>query len=79
MTINSEILQETMASALSISCDQLSDDLQYGDIPEWDSLGHMNIMMALEDEFAVEITTETISQLVSIAAIREYLKQHESK
>ena len=78
MTINSEFLQETIANALSISKDQLSDSLQYGDIPEWDSLGHMNIMMALEDEFAVEITTETIAQLVSIAAIREYLNQHET-
>lgn len=79
MITNFTTLQEIIASALSISVDQVSNDLQYGDLPEWDSLGHMSIMMELEDHFAVEITTETIAELVSVPAIMEYLNNHDTE
>jgi citrate synthase len=59
-----------------VSEDLITPDLQYGDLIEWDSLGHMNIMMSLEDSYGVEISTETITELVSIEAILEYINQH---
>lgn len=63
-----------IAEALGVDTDQVTDDLAYGDLPEWDSMGHMNVMMALEERFGVEITTETIANLVNIPAICAYLE-----
>jgi acyl carrier protein len=39
----------------------------------------MNIMMSLEDSYGIEISTETITELVSITAILEYINQHATK
>lgn len=69
-------LQPILASTLLVSENLITLDLQYGDLPEWDSLGHMNIMMTLEDTYGIEINTETITELVSIAAILEYINHH---
>ena len=39
------------------------------DIPEWDSLGHLNLMLALEDAFNVSFTVDEMPDLVSVPAI----------
>jgi acyl carrier protein len=49
--------------------------LKFGDIPEWDSLGHMEVMMRLEEQFGVEVSTEGIAELVSVEAICRYLAE----
>ena len=71
-------LQPILASALLVPEDLITLDLQYGDLPEWDSLGHMNIMMTLEDTYGIEISTETISKLISTTAILEHINKHEN-
>lgn len=64
-----------IAEALGVDTEMVTDDLAYGDLPEWDSMGHMNVMMALEERFGVEITTETIASLVNIPAVCAYLEE----
>lgn len=74
-----ELLQDVknlVASSLGISEENVGDQLAYGDVPEWDSMGHMDVMMALEEHFGVEITTESIAQLVSVPLIYAYLQEH---
>lgn len=78
MQITLSDLQPILASALLVSEDLITLDLQYGDLPEWDSLGHMNIMMTLEDTYGIEISTETISELISTTAILEHINNHEN-
>jgi acyl carrier protein len=38
-------------------------------VPEWDSLGHLNLMLALEDEFDTSFSVEEMATLDSVAAI----------
>ena len=78
MKITLSDLKPILSTALSITEDLITSDLQYGDLPEWDSLGHMNIMMNLEDTYNIEISTETISKLVSTSAILEYINDHDN-
>ncbi len=66
-------IKELIARSLDVSNDQITEDLSYGDLPEWDSLGHMNIMMALEEEFGIHITSEIITNLVNVKAITDYI------
>lgn len=49
-------------------------ETQFGDLPMWDSMGHMDLMVALESQFGVEISAETISELVSVSAILEKIQ-----
>lgn len=67
-------VQALLADALRISEDMVTPDLALGEIPEWDSLGHMEVMLRLEEQFGVEINTDTIAELVSIPAICAYME-----
>lgn len=58
--------------------DQVSAETQFGELLQWDSMGHMDLMVALETKYGIEISAETISQLISIPAIISHIeaKQH---
>ena len=63
-----------LAEALQVSAEHVTTDLQFGDLPQWDSMGHMEVMILLEQHFGIEINADTIAELTSVAAINTYLK-----
>jgi acyl carrier protein len=67
-----------IAESLEVSEDQLTEDTAIGDIPEWNSLGHIVIISSLEKEFSINFDPEIIMDLEDvsdiIAAIEERLK-----
>lgn len=71
-----ERIQMLLVEALQVPPEQVTPDLQFGDLPQWDSMGHMEIMILLESSFGVEINADTIADLTSSSAIREYLKEN---
>lgn len=66
-------IQSLLAEAFQLPVEDITPDLSFGDLPQWDSMGHMEIMVLLEEHFQVEITAEMISELTSIPAIFSYL------
>tara|TARA_B100000575_G_scaffold294609_1_gene312096 strand:+ start:4411 stop:4638 length:228 start_codon:yes stop_codon:yes gene_type:complete len=46
---------------------ELGDQTTPADILAWDSLGHINIITAIEEEFDLDISPEQIDELQSIA------------
>jgi acyl carrier protein len=66
-------IRAVLAEALQIPPDQVTPDLAFGDLPQWDSMGHMEVMMRLEEHFGIEINADTIAGLTSLPAIREHL------
>lgn len=68
-----------LAEALHVPLDQVSIDMQFGDLPQWDSMGHMEVMILLEERFGVEINPDTIAELTSVPAIRDFIEgnQHD--
>ena len=46
--------------SLSIEPNAFSEEIKYNDVPEWDSIGHMTLMSALEDEFKITLETDDI-------------------
>jgi acyl carrier protein len=65
--------QELVAEALQLPIDQVTPRLAFGGIKQWDSMGHMNIMMLLEERFGIAIDADVIATLTSITAICDYL------
>jgi len=70
-------LQALLATALQVPAEEVNEGLSFGDLPQWDSMGHMEVMMALEAEFGVEINADTIAALTSLPTICEYLKENQ--
>lgn len=51
--------------------------LQYQGIPEWDSVGHMQLIAALEDAFDIMFDTDDIIDFNSYEIGKEFLKKYE--
>ena len=69
-------IQRLVSSALQLPEEQILAELAFGDMPEWDSMGHMEIMMTLEEQYGVEINADIIGSLTSIPLICDYLKEN---
>ena len=68
---------ELVSNALQIPISQVSEGLSLGDIPQWDSMGHMGIMLLLEERFHMEIDASIINTLTSISAICAFIEKME--
>lgn len=66
-------LRAMMAATLKVPPERITDHLRDEDLPAWDSLGHVNLMMALEQTFDLYIEVEDFEKLKSVPAILEYL------
>ena len=51
--------------------------LEYQAIPEWDSVGHMNLVAAIEDAFDIMMETDDIIDLSSFEKGKEILKKYD--
>ncbi len=60
---------------LQITEDQLAG-LQYQGVELWDSVGHMSLVAALEDEFDIMIDTDDIIDLSSFEKGKEILAKY---
>ena len=61
---NLEKYNNAFIEALEVSEDQLAG-LEYQGIPEWDSVGHMGLIAAIEDAFDIMMDTDDIIDLSS--------------
>lgn len=69
-------VQELVAEAIQVPQDMVTADLAFGDIPQWDSLGHMEVVLKLEMEYGLAIDADLIAQLVSVPEICRYLEEN---
>ena len=58
---------------MKVAPNKISQTTRDQDLPSWDSLGQVNLIMALEQEFGVMIEVEDFGNLNSVPAILEYL------
>jgi acyl carrier protein len=70
-----EKLQQTIAATLKVIPAKITEATRDQDLPAWDSLGQVNLIMALEQEFGVYIEVEEFGNLNSVPAILAYLEK----
>ena len=73
---NNTRLHQSFAKGLNIPLEQVSDDLAYNTIPQWDSVAHMGLVAELERTFAVMFDTDDIIDMSSVTKAREILQKH---
>ena len=72
-------LYETVAAVLGVETAALDEDSSPETIASWDSVNHLNLVMALESEFSVRLSADDALSMRSIRVIRELLKRTGSK
>jgi len=65
-----------LAEVFEVPEGTITPDMSFGDIPQWDSMGHMNLMMILEEKFGVEVSAEVIGGLTNVPIICDFLESH---
>jgi acyl carrier protein len=70
-----EQLREVIAQTLRTPAASIGATTRAADVPTWDSLGHVNLMMSLEQTFDIQLDVEDFPRLTSVPAILEQLKK----
>jgi acyl carrier protein len=74
MNVDEERLRRAVVTALRIGNERYRADLKLGDLDEWDSLGHLELVAEIEAAFAVSFALDEIPKLDSLEAIRARLR-----
>jgi acyl carrier protein len=69
-------LLRTMAAVLGVGETELSDDSSPDTVSAWDSLNHLNLVLAIESEFGIELTPDDVMNMGTIARVRAVLHQY---
>ncbi|WP_298864818.1 acyl carrier protein [uncultured Sulfitobacter sp.] len=76
-TENTQKLTDAFVEALQIKPEQVTDDLEYNSIKEWDSVAHMTLVAALEEQFDIMLDTDDIIDMSSVAKAKEILAKYD--
>lgn len=70
-----ERIKAVMAAAIGIAPETITDETSPATEEAWDSLRHMHLVLALEEEFGVEFSDQQLADLSSFVGIRTALAQ----
>ena len=71
-----EKYKKVFTESLSIEGSKFNDKIKYNDIPEWDSIGHMTLISALEENFSISIDTDDIVEFSSFEVGKKILTKY---
>jgi acyl carrier protein len=74
---NKEKYDDAFAEGLSIDKAIVKPGLKYNEIPEWDSIGHMSLIGALEEKFGISMDTSDIVEFGSYEKGIEIMKKYQ--
>ena len=73
---NLEKLEGLLIDLLKCSKDDLKDENGPDNIPNWDSITHMEMVSKIEDNFNIEFDVDEINEMDTIGAIKKLLTKH---
>ena len=69
-------LKSAFREALPLPDDVNYDRVAYGQTNGWDSIAHMKLIAAIENQFDLMLTTDELISLSSFSKAQELLQQH---
>ncbi|MES2151908.1 MAG: phosphopantetheine-binding protein [Pseudomonadota bacterium] len=73
--LNETALKNVMGAMLSVDPASIGEDASMDNVESWDSLRHMNLVLALEDEFKVSIPDDDAGNITSYRLIKLVLEE----
>jgi len=76
--VNTPVLNRVgsiVADLFHLSPEQVTPQSSPDTIEAWDSLQHLNLVLALEQEFGIQFTPEEIEQLLSVELIADLVAE----
>lgn len=67
-------IKNVMASVFKCDASEINENTSPDTLERWDSLGHMNLVVALEEEFGITFKEDEALELLNYRLIYETLK-----
>ena len=74
--IDFEFISKIFHSALDLGKFKLKPNSKFGEVPDWDSLGHMRIIQELEKKLKVEFD---IDEIVDVDTVQKVIQLAKTK
>ena len=68
--IDEDSLKQILATVLRVPVEDIGVDTSMDNIESWDSLNHMNLILALEDAYKVSIPDDEATNITSYPLIK---------
>jgi acyl carrier protein len=68
-------VKQVTAVTFNLPAETIADDAAQQDIAAWDSIGHANLLLSLEEEFDTHLSDDVMPTLTSIPALVAYFSQ----
>jgi acyl carrier protein len=65
---------KVFSDVLRISPEQITDETSPDNTPQWDSMAAMTLVVAIEDEFDVRLSTAEIVSMRNVAIVKKVLR-----
>lgn len=75
MAVHDE-LEQVFRDAFGNESIVLRDDMTAADVPEWDSLGQINLMFTIEEQFGVTFEGSQFAEFTNVGELETYLEEH---
>ncbi|MBC8188734.1 MAG: acyl carrier protein [Proteobacteria bacterium] len=62
-------IKEILAEALGMPAADIPDDAKQGEFEKWDSVRHLNFVVALEKKFDIEFEPEEIAEIRTLGEV----------
>ena len=69
-------INDILIDVLKVQKENTSEDLTMDDVNNWDSLTHMNLIVAIEDEFGIEMSGDDIAEMISFNSIKKTVAKY---
>jgi acyl carrier protein len=76
MVFDEQELFKLIATILKVDMSKIDPDLTVGDIPEWDSLAHINLFSAIEKQYQLTIEIDQAIELESVDDFIYFLSEN---
>ena len=70
-----EKLRHVMASVFGVDVSVINDDASVDTIEKWDSLNHLNLILALEEQFQVSLGEDQIIEMLNYPLVKAVLAE----
>jgi len=71
-----EQIKELVADVLDLDEDEITAELSPDDTEYWDSMNHLRLVTALEEEFDIKLTMDEVQSIENVGDIYAVVKSH---
>ena len=68
-------IKNVMSAVFEIPIDEIDDDTSPDNVSSWDSLKHMNLVFALEEEYEIDFIEEEIVEMMNLSQIKSIVME----